>query len=204
MGIALAAGDSSLPSPYNDSQPSKFKSPFVHTRLEKWAQRIESLLCIGLYNLHANTWKAANGHSRLPRNHPWWLVINEKFRLPETMESQPIILVFVERRRLTNIFVGEISILRQKCQRPSPRSGRQRKAWGEAQRNPRIDSENKGKPAEWATALSQVRQIVAPFFPTLRALGFLTFLILGFRCAPPQASCSRPLRGLKTPRLRNF
>src|SRR5882672_5514146 len=30
---------------------------------------------------------------------------------------------------------------------------------------------------------------------TLRALGFLSFVILGFRSAPPQALCSHPLRG---------
>jgi hypothetical protein len=41
MGIALAAGDSSLPSPYNDPQPSKLKSPLVSALPEKWARRIE-------------------------------------------------------------------------------------------------------------------------------------------------------------------
>src|ERR1700730_7643104 len=32
--------------------------------------------------------------------------------------------------------------------------------------------------------------------PTSRALPFLFQSILGFRCAPPQALCCRPLRGL--------
>jgi hypothetical protein len=41
MGIALAARDSSLPSPYNDPQPSKFKSLLVHALPERWSQRIE-------------------------------------------------------------------------------------------------------------------------------------------------------------------
>jgi len=32
-------------------------------------------------------------------------------------------------------------------------------------------------------------------YRTLRALGFLPFVILGFRSAPPQALCFHPLRG---------
>ena len=32
-------------------------------------------------------------------------------------------------------------------------------------------------------------------YRTLRALGFFTFVILGFRFAPPQALCLHPLRG---------
>jgi hypothetical protein len=32
-------------------------------------------------------------------------------------------------------------------------------------------------------------------YRTLRALGFLTFVTLGLRFAPPQALCFHPLRG---------
>jgi hypothetical protein len=49
------------------------------------------------------------------------------------------------------------------------------------------------KPAKWATAASHHELLR---YRTLRALGFFTFAILGFRFAPPQALCFHPLRGL--------
>ena len=74
----------------------------------------------------------------------------------------------------------------------SPRSGRQRKAWGEAQRNPRLMFQISLQPTEWATA--SVIQGCRP----LRGLKIISITrFLGFRCASPQALRCRPLRGLR-------
>src|SRR6266542_4844458 len=70
-----------------------------------------------------------------------------------------------------------------------PWSGRQRKAWGGAQQNPRKPP-MKSQPTEWATALN--RRGCRP----LRGLVDVGYLDLGFRCAPPQALRCRPLCGL--------
>jgi hypothetical protein len=79
MGIALAARDSSLPSPYNDRQPSKLKSPLGSALPERWAPRIE------FFNASASTifmpthGRVATSIASYPANHPKSLVIEGKF-----------------------------------------------------------------------------------------------------------------------------
>jgi len=55
----------------------------------------------------------------------------------------------------------------------------------------------KDEPTKWATAFIASRSVFLSC-RTLRALGFLAFVILGFRFAPPQALCFHPLRGFGT------
>ena len=90
----------------------------------------------------------------------------------------------------------------------SSRSGCQHKAWGGAQRNLRIDihqfqaretgdSENTYiSKSDTGTALSLTALLQNRCRP-LRGLCFVSVFVLGFRCAPPQSLCWRPLRGLK-------
>ena len=47
-------------------------------------------------------------------------------------------------------------------------------------------------------SLSSISRSLRLRYRMLRALGFLTFTIPGFRSAPPQALCCHPLRGLKS------
>ena len=80
----------------------------------------------------------------------------------------------------------------------SPRSGRWRKAWGEAQRNPRIAIQKTSKPAERPTVESSLldvvyRTAIDRFAGSAKLVGLA---ILGFRCAPPQALRLRLLRRL--------
>jgi hypothetical protein len=89
----------------------------------------------------------------------------------------------------------------------SPRSGREHKAWGVAERNPRVQQCINSEPVKRATAGAQtdvsdtghplastaLRKAAAAHY---RGLCFLSVIGLGFRCAPPQALCCHPLRGL--------
>jgi len=87
----------------------------------------------------------------------------------------------------------------------SPRSGRWHKAWGEAQRNPRIVNTKKlAEPAKRPRAVRLITSIVTIRLSAApRASDIFQIGILGFRCAPPQALCYRPLPraglGLKDP-----
>jgi hypothetical protein len=81
----------------------------------------------------------------------------------------------------------------------SPRSGRQRKAWGGAQRNPRNRALKISEVGEAAVSrfILTVTLLVARAID--RFAGFAIFFanpILGFRYAPLQALCCWPLRGL--------
>jgi hypothetical protein len=79
----------------------------------------------------------------------------------------------------------------------SPRSGRWHKAWGGAQRNPRNCYRKGLKPAERPKEESSRSPLVLePLSAASRTLRNFGLTILGFRCAPPQALCHRPLRGL--------
>src|SRR3954468_10569100 len=80
----------------------------------------------------------------------------------------------------------------------SPRSGRQRKAWGGASRNPRYVNENSKEPAERATAFAITgragkERVFIRLSPAPRAVCPFPQLILGLT---PQALRCRPLRGL--------
>ena len=83
--------------------------------------------------------------------------------------------------------------------RVSPRSGRQHKAWGEAQRNPRIKSPKTIEPAK-RRQRSQLPNVNRDDSTIGRSAGFIYFQrrFLGFRFAPPQALCCHPLRGLSS------
>jgi len=71
---------------------------------------------------------------------------------------------------------------------PARGSGRQHKAWGGAQRNPRVDSP-KIMPARGAGD-----SVYRDFWALARSAGCGSSLqFLGFRCAAPQALCCRPL-----------
>jgi hypothetical protein len=55
--------------------------------------------------------------------------------------------------------------------------------------------EYKRKAREVGDSYSSMSRSQLLRYRTLRALGFLTFIILGFRFAPPQALCFHPLCG---------
>ena len=73
----------------------------------------------------------------------------------------------------------------------SPRSGRQHKAWGGAQRNPKNWRLKITTARGAGDSLNSLRLSPAP-----RAGKISGILTWGFRCAPPQALRCRPLRGL--------
>src|SRR5262245_55882941 len=85
--------------------------------------------------------------------------------------------------------------------------GRQHKAWGGAQRNPREDAPKIVRAcgagdrdvANIDCDEAQRNQLIATNCRPLRGLDWLYGArFLGFRCAPPQALCCRLLRRLKT------
>src|SRR5882724_5974347 len=79
--------------------------------------------------------------------------------------------------------------------RRSPRSGRQHKAWGGAQRNPRnrplkkyLESAKRPIAVRLHTSI-----VMIPLPAALRAMNNFRRQFLGFRYAPPQALCHGPL-----------
>jgi hypothetical protein len=90
----------------------------------------------------------------------------------------------------------------------SLRRRRQHKAWGVAQRNPRgVTEKNRAHEVGGGGALQgnrcermiYIRHLCIRFHcRPFHGLGIRRFRShLGFRCAPPQALCCRPLRGLR-------
>ena len=80
----------------------------------------------------------------------------------------------------------------------NPRSGWKHKAWGGAERNPRITKVKKAERAKRAAAERANLLMANGCRRASRALPLFFKPILGFRFASPQAVCCRPLRGLLT------
>ena len=90
----------------------------------------------------------------------------------------------------------------------NPRSGWQHKAWGGAQRNPRTmrdkrSSPRSGRQRPCEEQMMPLDDLYLRCLVCVSAVARFTgskidaLANLGFRCAPPQALCCRPLRGAK-------